>query len=252
MVKTVCRIILLILCRLAPAQSPAILVIGESEGTAGETGAQVAVALENSEPAAGVQFTLRDDLNLLRIDTVLTTPRTSGFIARSHRNKVLLYDVSAGIIAPGTGPILHMVVHADPVTADTLCLMNMEPTPLVVLADGNKMSQVFVLQGRFKVYTGTAVHRDGAAIPAQDGLCQNYPNPFNAVTAIHFQLQEAGAVDVAVYDVNARLCRRLVHGKCPAGRYIVNFDATALPSGVYFCTMSAGGFTARRKMMLVK
>jgi hypothetical protein len=55
-----------------------------------------------------------------------------------------------------------------------------------------------------------------------------------------------------VFDLNGREVARLANGVLSAGSHSVTFDASGLSSGVYFYTLSAEGFTASRKMVLVK
>ncbi len=83
-------------------------------------------------------------------------------------------------------------------------------------------------------------------------LEQNYPNPFNPLTTITFFLPQAGQVTLAVYDLQGRLVAQLVNGMRPAGVHEVTWDASQQASGMYFCRIQAGDFTAIKKMMLVK
>ncbi|MCB0277513.1 MAG: T9SS type A sorting domain-containing protein [Calditrichaeota bacterium] len=84
-------------------------------------------------------------------------------------------------------------------------------------------------------------------------LEQNYPNPFNPSTTIGFYLPRDGNINLRVYDALGREVRELVNGFRPAGRYSVRFDATELPSGIYFYRLGAGnGIEFTRRMLLVK
>jgi hypothetical protein len=96
--------------------------------------------------------------------------------------------------------------------------------------------------------------------PARFQLFQNYPNPFNPRTAISFQLLAVSWVNVKVFDVLGREVVNLVdEGRAP-GIHTVQWDASFLPSGVYFCRLTAatGGtgagehFVQSRKMVLQK
>jgi hypothetical protein len=89
-------------------------------------------------------------------------------------------------------------------------------------------------------------------IPAHFGLHQNYPNPFNPSTTIEFDVQSLSRVRVAVYDVLGKETARLVDDDRPAGHYAVRFDASRIPSGVYFYRMTAGEFSQVRKLIVVK
>lgn len=83
-------------------------------------------------------------------------------------------------------------------------------------------------------------------------LHQNYPNPFNAQTNIQFDLAEATNVSLTIYNVSGQLVTTLVNGNLNAGTHVVNFDASALSSGVYFYRLNAGSFAADKKMVLMK
>ena len=88
--------------------------------------------------------------------------------------------------------------------------------------------------------------------PKPFGLCQNYPNPFNPTTIISYQLAADNYVTLKVYDVLGREVATLVNENQNAGTHQVTFDATNLPSGIYFCRITAGAFTLGRKMILMR
>lgn len=81
---------------------------------------------------------------------------------------------------------------------------------------------------------------------------QNYPNPFNPTTIISYQLSVISPVTLKVYDVLGREVETLVNEKESAGIHSVNFNASSLPSGVYFYRLVAGNMTATKKMVLLK
>jgi hypothetical protein len=83
-------------------------------------------------------------------------------------------------------------------------------------------------------------------------LAQNYPNPFNPSTMICYQLSQNGVVSIKVYDALGREMRTIVNEIKTRGTYSVNFNASALPSGMYFYTMKAGNFSVTKKMLLIK
>jgi subtilisin family serine protease len=89
-------------------------------------------------------------------------------------------------------------------------------------------------------------------LPAGFALQQNYPNPFNPSTIISYSLPRESKVHLQVFDILGRVCRSLVEEVQPAGEHEVVFDAGSLSSGVYFSILRAEGFTATRKMLLVK
>jgi len=93
---------------------------------------------------------------------------------------------------------------------------------------------------------------DKIAQPAKFELEQNYPNPFNPATTIRFTLPEKSLVTLKVYDMLGREVTTLVNDVKEAGTHVVKFAGKDLPSGMYLYTISAGNYTATKKMMLVK
>ena len=83
-------------------------------------------------------------------------------------------------------------------------------------------------------------------------LADNYPNPFNPSTIISYQLPKASFVTLTIYDVLGQKIATLVDQQENPGAYDVNFNASKLPSGVYFYRLDAGSYTAVKKMMFVK
>jgi photosystem II stability/assembly factor-like uncharacterized protein len=83
-------------------------------------------------------------------------------------------------------------------------------------------------------------------------LSQNYPNPFNPSTVIRFSVPKAGSVSLKVYDQLGKEVATLSNGFRNIGSYEVKFDASRLSSGVYFYSFAGEGFSATKKMLLVK
>jgi hypothetical protein len=90
-----------------------------------------------------------------------------------------------------------------------------------------------------------------AALPHQTNITVS-PNPFNPRTTINFALPEASQVRLTVYDVQGHQVAQLVNGWRDAGSHSVAFDGTNLPSGIYVYRLTAGGFDATGKMVLMK
>ncbi len=99
--------------------------------------------------------------------------------------------------------------------------------------------------------------------PDRVTLEQNYPNPFNPTTTLRYTIPGVVApsgvegrlpshVRLAVYDLLGREAAVLVDGRKDPGAYAVTWDATGMPSGVYFCRLTAGNHVESRKMVLMK
>ncbi len=96
----------------------------------------------------------------------------------------------------------------------------------------------------------------------QTTVLQNYPNPFNPETWFPYDLAEAAAVTLRIYDVHGQLVRELAFGLKEAGRYRDktraaywdgrNRNGTPVASGVYFYTFTAGEFESTRRMVILK
>jgi hypothetical protein len=98
----------------------------------------------------------------------------------------------------------------------------------------------------------TAVPDQPSGLPRDSFLSANFPNPFNAATVIRFGISSPSRFRMVVLDNMGREVRTLADGRRPAGEYAVRFDASGLPSGIYVVRMEAEGFTASRKMAVVK
>ncbi|WP_244405194.1 T9SS type A sorting domain-containing protein [Ignavibacterium album] len=85
-------------------------------------------------------------------------------------------------------------------------------------------------------------------------LNQNYPNPFNPTTTIEYAIPNGSRnlVTLKVYDLLGNEVTTLVNEYKEAGRYKVEFNATDLPSGIYFYKLQVASFTSVKKMILLK
>jgi photosystem II stability/assembly factor-like uncharacterized protein len=89
-------------------------------------------------------------------------------------------------------------------------------------------------------------------LPQKFQLYQNYPNPFNPVTKIKYFIAENTQVLLKVYNVLGMEIKSLIDKYQSAGEYTTEFDGNDLPSGVYLYKMTAGNYTAVKKMILIK
>jgi len=79
-----------------------------------------------------------------------------------------------------------------------------------------------------------------------------FPNPFNPVTRIAYVLPRSDFVSLVVYDIKGRRVETLVSGTRPAGRHVVEWDASRFASGIYFYRFIVGNVSETRKMILLK
>ncbi|MCI0716977.1 MAG: T9SS type A sorting domain-containing protein [Chlorobi bacterium] len=90
------------------------------------------------------------------------------------------------------------------------------------------------------------------SVPVKYSLSQNYPNPFNPATTIEYSLLKPSNVKLVVYDANGKEVIKLVNEYKPSGYYRLIWDASALPSGVYFYEITTDEFKDSKKMVLIK
>jgi len=93
---------------------------------------------------------------------------------------------------------------------------------------------------------------EGNLIVKEFMLRQNYPNPFNPTTTIKYEIPELSFVTIKVYDVLGSEILTLNNEEKPIGSYKIEFDATALPSGIYFYRLQAGSLVETKKMVLMR
>ena len=88
-------------------------------------------------------------------------------------------------------------------------------------------------------------------IPNEFDLAQNYPNPFNPATNLSFNLPQQSDYELAIYNVNGQKVHTFT-GNANAGKVELTWNASANASGIYFYKLTAGSFTATKKMVLLK
>ncbi|HZW40196.1 MAG TPA: T9SS type A sorting domain-containing protein [Ignavibacteriaceae bacterium] len=83
-------------------------------------------------------------------------------------------------------------------------------------------------------------------------LAQNYPNPFNPSTVIAFSVPTSENVKLTVYNSIGQAVKVLVNDYKEAGSYKVTFNASDIPTGIYFYKLESGSFSQMKKMILIK
>ena len=99
---------------------------------------------------------------------------------------------------------------------------------------------------------GTPVVRKSEVLPSRYSLLQNYPNPFNPTTTISFALPKKSIVSLKIYDVIGKEVATVVNTQLESGYYSYVWNATSIPSGMYFYRLQAGSFTETKKLVLLR
>jgi photosystem II stability/assembly factor-like uncharacterized protein len=105
----------------------------------------------------------------------------------------------------------------------------------------------------------SGINQIGTNVPDDFKLYQNFPNPFNSMTNIKYSLKNSefriqnSELKIVVYNLIGKEIGILVNGKKSPGEYVVKFDGSNLPSGIYFYTLFADGVRIdSKKMALIK
>ncbi len=132
----------------------------------------------------------------------------------------------------------------------------------VIIKWGGGLTQVFtntvpnkfykILEGGSLTEIIIGINQISSQVPDKFTLHQNYPNPFNPVTKIKFDIPRSSNVKLTVFDVTGKTVATPVNGYLNAGTFETDFEGANLSSGAYFYRIEAEGFSATKKMMLIK
>jgi len=124
---------------------------------------------------------------------------------------------------------------------------------LIIIENPNGFFQAFFALEVLVYYAPlTDIKKREIDIPTDFRLFQNYPNPFNPTTIIAYQIPEDGSVNLIVYNTLGQVVSTLVNKHQTSGKYSVQFDASNLPSGVYFYKLESNNFVKVNKMLLLR
>ena len=112
-----------------------------------------------------------------------------------------------------------------------------------------------LLNGSSNLNKGTASANNSTndnELSREFALFDNYPNPFNPTTTIEYSIPEALFVELKIYDILGGEVASLVKENKPSGKHSVKFNASNLPSGIYFYRIVSGNFIATKKLIILK
>lgn len=113
------------------------------------------------------------------------------------------------------------------------------------IADAKLLSTSF-----FETVKSQSDHQAG--VIKNFSLSQNYPNPFNPVTTIDYTVAVPSHVSIKLYNAIGQQMGVVVDEEKTSGEYSVQWNASSLSSGLYFCEMRAGDFSSVIKLVLLK
>ncbi|MEJ2104021.1 MAG: C25 family cysteine peptidase [Ignavibacteriaceae bacterium] len=172
-------------------------------------------------------------------DTIITPGQTS-FNISADENALICLTVNSEIIAVETGTGLPLDIIIPP------------------LSEGDTILVTVTKQNYYRYSKAVSVQSPNGIDENEDirvvnfALYQNYPNPFNPVTSINFSIPDESIVNLKIFNVLGKQILTLVNENLSKGNYIVEFNASELPSGIYFYRLQAGSFVETKKMTLMK
>jgi len=98
----------------------------------------------------------------------------------------------------------------------------------------------------------TSVTNESDESPLEFALDQNYPNPFNPNTTINYTIQEAGNVNLSIFNLMGQKVVTLVDETKGAGMYNTRWNASNVASGMYYYRLESNGNSITKKMTLIK
>jgi hypothetical protein len=90
------------------------------------------------------------------------------------------------------------------------------------------------------------------SVPTTFSLFQNFPNPFNPTTTIRYDLPRDSFVVIKVFNTLGQVVDRLVNARESAGHHLVRWNASHMPSGVYFYRLETDSWLETRRMLVLK
>jgi hypothetical protein len=116
------------------------------------------------------------------------------------------------------------------------------------------ISSFWIDPDHWYIFNSTTHHTDviDDYVPESFQLYQNFPNPFNSSTKIKFHIPHFSKTVMKIFDVLGNEVAMPVNSEKPAGDYEIEFDASALTSGVYFYQLRSGSYNESKKMLLLR
>lgn len=201
-------------------------------------------------------------VNLVLLESGMVYPQTGNGSCPGSSNYV--HDhVCKGLINGATGEVIHTSgtwttgtvknVTTNYTLANDVVPENSDIAIFVWKEFGSISTQSDIINSiSIPVDEPTGIIGTNGTVPTEYNLSQNFPNPFNPTTNIIFSVPVDGNVSLKFYDALGNEISSYLDGFLKAGTYNAQFEGADLPSGVYFYTLNAEGFSMTKKMMLIK
>ena len=227
-----------------------------------QTNNQLHMVLDSDQSVYGVQFDVRYDANKISLTEDNINHMFSTSDSRANMSiyskikepgmaRVIMFDLGGNALL-SAGDAEKIISIAYNVVDNFSGSFSIEIENIV--AAGEHGVQVDIPES-YSFHSGDASN-DGSFtdVPNQTDITGNYPNPFNPTTEIKFELSDdnAGLVNVSVFDIQGRKVATLHNDITTAGYHSYIFDASNFASGKYFVRISAPNYTQTHNMTLLK
>ena len=220
--------------------------------------------------ADGRTLTLSDLVYLIRVILQDASEIPDGKLAPSSEvANVIVYNgtITTDCVAEIGAILFEFDSAVEPTLLANMEMVNNGNKVLVWSSTGNSFStaQVISFAGEAELVSVSAVDRDSRELsttittkvaPSSFALHAAYPNPFNPFVNLSFSMPEAASYSLKIYNVAGQLVRSY-EGMGSVGLNVVTWDGkdnagSEVSSGVYFYKMTAKGFSATQKMVMMK
>lgn len=167
----------------------------------------------------------------------------------SYAEAIDFINENTGWIASGAGNGLYQTTNGGA----TWALINV----------GNSIHSIKAVSDSIAYGCGTGIYKYSKTVTSvgntnevinwkKHTLQQNYPNPFNPATTFNYTLVKKTFVNFSIYNTNGELIRTFSTGQQPEGEYSYTWDASGMPSGIYYYTLITDQGMLRHKAVLIK
>jgi hypothetical protein len=96
------------------------------------------------------------------------------------------------------------------------------------------------------------IENEYSEFPHETQLLNNYPNPFNPNTTIEYYIPFQSKVKISIFDILGKKIETLVDEEKISGKYIIKFNGSKFPSGLYYYQLVFGNYSIIKRMVLLK
>ncbi len=194
-------------------------------------------------------FAMRRMIRAQGIGTLASQGRLRVELVNAQNGQVISSFAHFDLVENGRGIALDDSIRVPVNRSSGQYKLRLKAENLALSVPTRRASLVNIFVGQSE---GQRISKPNEVIPTSSALLGNYPNPFNPATTIRFAIPQNEYVTLKVYDMLGREVATLVNGVRDAGTYDEVFDASKLSSGVYIYKLTAGNFTAAKKLAVVK